>query len=84
MTWKRNTKPANAARRGKRINNPGPLWPEVQRTLNWLPPGKTIAELARKLKTYRKTVWKWKTGKHWPTAATVRRIKNYLETKTRP
>jgi DNA-binding XRE family transcriptional regulator len=81
--WTRNTKPANEARRGVRLNNPGPDWPEVRHQLNELGKyrhaTKSLTQLALRLRVPRKTIWKWKTGKHYPTSAVARRIKEYLK-----
>lgn len=79
-TWKRNTGPANAARRGIRINNPGLDEGELRQLLNeasLVLQQKRISKrrLAAEASIDCRTLGRWLTGEDWPDAVGCDRLR---------
>ncbi len=85
--WTRNTGPANAARRGVRLHDPGSEWPGTRKRL-----AKALQEPVRGLVSAVqcseavgvswRTIWRWVRGQHLPNAAHARKVLAWLNRVT--
>jgi hypothetical protein len=82
-TWPRNTAAANAARRGVRIHEPGPEWPATRKRLAkalQLPVRGLLSarQLAAAIRVHDKTIARWASGRHLPSAPHARKVAAWL------